>query len=75
MAAKGIDFIEHVPAWLPKIGGMTIKQVSPCEVLLHRVPSARVLEIGGIVKARVADADGLAFWRANAAAVGSWPGP
>ena len=34
MAAKEVDVIERVPAWLPKIGGMTVEQVSPYEVLL-----------------------------------------
>ena len=55
MAAKDIDVIEQVPGWLPKIDGMTVEQVSPYEVLLHRVPSAHGLEIRGSVKARVVD--------------------
>ncbi len=60
MAAKDVDVIEHVPGWLPKVDGMTVEQVSPYEVLLHRVPCARVLEIREIVKARVVDEFG---WR------------
>ncbi len=55
MAAKNIDVIARVPAWLPRINGMTVEQVSPYEVLLHRVPRARTLDIRGIVKARVVD--------------------
>ena len=45
MAAKDIDVIEQVPGWLPKIDGMTVEQVSPYEVPLHRVPSARMSDI------------------------------
>ena len=60
MAAKGVDVIERVPAWLPKISGMTVEQVSPYEVLLHRVPSARVSDVKLTVKAKVVEEFG---WR------------
>ena len=33
MAANGVDVIEHVPGWLPKIDGMTVELVSPYEAL------------------------------------------
>ena len=45
MAAKGVDVIEHVPGWLPKIGGMIVEQVSPYEILLHRVPRLLRLQV------------------------------
>ena len=60
VAAKGIDAIERVPAWLPKINGMSVEQLSPYEMLLHRVPRARVLDIKRTIKARVIDELG---WR------------
>ena len=60
LADKDVDVIERVPAWLPKISGMTIEQVSPYEVRLHRVPSERALEIKAKVKAKVVDELG---WR------------
>lgn len=60
MADKDVDVIERVPAWLPKIGGMTIEQVSPYEVLLHRVPRTWAGEIRAKVKAKVVDELG---WR------------
>ena len=55
MADKGVDVIKRVPAWLPKISGMTIEQVSPYEVLLHRVPRTYAGEIRAKVKAKVVD--------------------
>ena len=70
MAAKDVDVIEHVPAWLPKINGMTVEQVSPYEVLLHRVPSARALEIRGIVKERVVDEFGWDEEPSNVVGIG-----
>ena len=70
MAAKDIDVIERVPAWLPKINGMTVEQVSPYEVLLHRVPRAQVLEIRGIVKARVVDEFGWNEEPSNVVGIG-----
>ena len=60
VAARGIDVIGRVPAWLPKIKGMTVEQLSPYEILLHRVPRARVLDIKMTIKARVVDELG---WR------------
>ncbi len=70
MAAKDVDVIAHVPGWLPKIDGMTVEQVSPYEVLLHRVPSAHVLEIREIVKARVVDEFGWREEPSNVVSVG-----
>ena len=55
MASKGVDVIEHVPGWLPKISGMTVEQVSAYEVLLHRVPSAHVSDVRLRVKTKVVD--------------------
>ena len=55
MAAKDVDVIERVPAWLPKISGMTIEQLSPYEVLLHRVPRTCAGDIRAKVKAQVVD--------------------
>ena len=70
MAAKDIDVVERVPDWMPKVSGMTIEQVSPYEVLLHRVPSERVLEIGEIVKARVVDELGWEEEPSNVVSIG-----
>ena len=53
MALKDVDVIERVPAWLPKVSGMTIEQISPYEVLLHRVPRRYAGEIRAKVKAKV----------------------
>ena len=53
LADKDVDVIERVPAWLPKISGMTIEQLSPYEVRLYSVPSERTLEIKEKVKAKV----------------------
>lgn len=55
MADKDVDVIERVPAWLPKISGMTIEQLSPYEVLLHRVPRTCAGDIRAKVKAQVVD--------------------
>lgn len=55
MAAKDIDVIERVPAWLPKISGMKVEKVSPYEILLHRVPRSRAGDIKLNVKSRVGD--------------------
>lgn len=55
MAVKDVDVIERVPAWLPKISGMTIEQLSPYEVLLHRVPRTSAGEIRAKIKAKIVD--------------------
>ena len=55
MADKDVDVIERVPAWLPKISGMTIEQASPYEMLLHRVPRRYAGEIRAKVKAKVVE--------------------
>lgn len=70
MAAKNVDVIAHVPGWLPKIGGMTVEQVSPYEVLLHRVPSARVLDISERVKSGVVHEFGWKDEPSNVVSVG-----
>lgn len=70
MAAKDVDVIERVSAWLPKISGMTVEQVSPYELLLHRVPRARVLEISRIVKERVVDEFGWEEEPSNVVSIG-----
>ena len=70
MAAKGVDVIEHVPGWLPKISGMTVEQVSPYEVLLHRVPSAHVSDVRLRVKAKVVDEFGWKEEPSNVVSVG-----
>lgn len=70
MAAKGVDVIEHVPGWLPKIDGMTVEQVSPYEMLLHRVPSAHVSDVRLRVKAKVVDEFGWKEEPSNVVSVG-----
>lgn len=70
MAVKGVDVIEHVPSWLPKISGMTVEQVSPQEVLLHRVPSAHVSDVRLRVKAKVVDEFGWKEEPSNVVSVG-----
>lgn len=70
MAAKGVDVIEHVPGWLPKIGGMIVEQVSPYEILLHRVPRVRVSDIRLKVKAKVVDEFGWKEEPSNVVSVG-----
>ena len=70
MMARDIDVIERVRGWLPKIGGMTVEQVSPYEVLLHRVPRTHVLEIRGIVKAKVVDELGWKEAPSNVVSIG-----
>lgn len=70
MAAKGVDVIEHVPGWLPKIGGMIVEQVSPYEILLHCVPSARISDIRLKVKAQVVDVFGWKEEPSNVVSVG-----
>ena len=70
MAAKDVDVIEHVPGWLPKIDGMTVEQVSPYEILLHRVPSARISDIKLKVKAKVVDEFGWKEEPSNVVSVG-----
>ena len=70
MAAKGVDVIEHVPRWLPKIDGMTVEQVSPYEILLHRVPSAHVSDVRLRVKAKVVDEFGWKEEPSNVVSVG-----
>ena len=70
MAAKGVDVIEHVPGWLPKISGMAVEQVSPYEVLLHRVPSAHVSDVRLRVKTKVVDEFGWKEEPSNVVSVG-----
>lgn len=70
MAAKGVDVIEHVQGWLPKISGMTVEQVSPYEVLLHRVPSAHVSDVRLKVKTKVVDEFGWKELPSNVVSVG-----
>ena len=70
MAAKDVDVIEHVPGWLPKIDGMTVEQVSPYEILLHRVPSAHVSDVRLRVKAKVVDEFGWKEEPRNVVSVG-----
>ena len=70
MAAKGIDVIEHVPGWLPKIDGITVEQVSPYEVLLHRVPCAHALDVRLRVKAKVVDEFGWKEEPSNVVSIG-----
>ena len=68
--ARDIDVIERVTEWLPEISGMVAEQVSPYEVLLHRVPRAHVLEIREIVKARVVDELGWNEEPSNVVSIG-----
>ena len=70
MAAKDVDVIAHVPGWLPKIGGMTVEQVSPYEVLLHRVPGTRTLDIRESVKSGVVREFGWKDEPSNVVSVG-----
>ena len=70
MADKDVDVIEHVPGWLPKIDGMTVEQVSPYEILLHRVPSAHVSDVRLRVKAKVVDEFGWKEEPSNVVSVG-----
>ena len=70
MAAKDVDVIAPVPGWLPKIDGMVVEQVSPYEILLHRVPRARALDISSIVKSRVVDDFGWKEEPGNVVGVG-----
>lgn len=70
MSAKGLEVIEHVPGWLPKISGMTVEQVSPYEVLLHRVPSAYVSDVRLRVKTKVVDEFGWKEEPSNVVNVG-----
>ncbi len=70
MSARGLEVIDHVPGWLPKIPGMVVEQVSPYEVLLHRVPSEHVLDIRKVVKARVVDEFGWKDEPSNVVSVG-----
>ena len=70
MAAKDIDVIERVLSWLPKIGGMAVERLSPYEIRLHRVPSARMHEIKLAVKARVVDELGWKDEPSNVVSVG-----
>ena len=70
MADKDVDVIKHVPGWLPKIDGMTVEQVSPYEVLLHRVPRARTLDIRGSVKSGVVHEFGWKDEPSNVVSVG-----
>lgn len=70
MAVKNVDVIEHVPGWLSKISGMTVEQVSPYEVLLHRVPSAHVSDVRLRVKTKVVDEFGWKEEPSNVVSVG-----
>ena len=70
MAAQGVDVIEHVPGWLPKIDGMTVEQVSPYEVLLHRVPSEHTSDVRLKVKAKVVDEFGWKEEPSNVVSIG-----
>lgn len=70
MAAKGVDVIERALAWLPKIGGMTVEQVSPYELLLHRVPRGRAGYIRRDVKAGVVKELGWTEEPSNVVGVG-----
>ena len=55
MAARDVDVVKRVPDWLPTIDGMVAEQVSPYEMLLHRVPRARMLDVRERVKGGVVD--------------------
>ena len=70
MAAKGVDVIAHVPGWLPKISGMMVEQVSPYEILLHRVPRACVSDVRLKVKAKVVDEFGWKDEPSNIVSIG-----
>lgn len=70
MADKGVNAIEHALGWLPKIGGMIVEQVSPYEILLHRVPRERVSDIRLKVKAKVVDEFGWKEEPSNVVSVG-----
>ena len=70
MAAKNVDVVAHVPGWLPKIDGMAVERVSPYEVLLHRVPSARTLDIRERVKSGVVHEFGWKEEPSNVVSVG-----
>ena len=70
MAAKNIDVVERVPVWLPEVSGMTAEQVSPYEVLLHRVPCVHVSDIKLTVKARGVDEFGWKEEPSNVVSIG-----
>ena len=70
MAVKDVDVIERVRAWLPKINGMTVEELSPYEVRLHRVPSARVSDIRLRVKKQVVDELGWAEEPSHVVSIG-----
>ncbi len=55
MAEQGIDVVEQVPAWLPKINVMTTERVSANELLVHRVPRAQALKVKQSIKDGVVD--------------------
>lgn len=55
MAEQGIDVVEQVPAWLPKINVMTTERVSANELLVHRVPRSQALKVKQSIKDGVVD--------------------
>jgi len=37
MAAKGVDVIEHVPDWFPKIGGISLAVSALADVVMKMI--------------------------------------
>ena len=55
MAEKGVDVLGRVPAWLPKISGMTVERRTQRELRLHSVPRYLVTEVKQSIKSGVVD--------------------
>lgn len=55
LSHKGVDAVGRIPAWLPKIDVMSVERVSLCELLIHCVPRARILDVKESIKSGVVD--------------------
>lgn len=53
MAEKGVDVVEQVPSWLPKIDVMTTERLSSSALFVHCVPRAKVMEVKQSIKGGV----------------------
>ena len=53
MAEKGVDVLGRVPAWLPKISGMTVERLTSCELRIYSVPRSLVSEVKQSIKSGV----------------------